>query len=280
MSERPAKPVTTYRAFQAAAPRRERIRARIRNMAITFLAVPRSVPTTNWIRFPYYHHVFDDERAGFEAHLRWMKNVADPISLDDAVSALDGEGRLDGRYFCVTFDDGYRECVTNALPILAEQEVPATFFVPTAFIGATAAARDQALVGRIGAYDRSLTNFLTWDDCRQLATAGMTVGSHGVTHRRLIDLPPAEVAQELSESKETITRQLGVECRHFSCPKGRLGVDFVPERDPVIAARAGYRSFSTTARGTVRERPHPMLIPRDHVIASWSTHQLRYFFSR
>ncbi len=280
MAPRPAKPVTTYRAFKAAGSRRDRARARVRDLAITLLAVPRSVPTGNWIRFPYYHHVFDDQLAGFEAHLRWMKKVAEPISLDDAVSALDGNGRLDGRYFCITFDDGYKHCVTNALSILAEHEVPATFFVPTAFVGVTAAARDEALVGRIAAYDRSLIDFMTWDDCRELARAGMTVGSHGVTHRRLIDLSEAEVEQELSQSKETVARHLGVECRHFSCPKGRLGVDFVTDRDPAIAARAGYRSFLTTARGTVRERPSPMLIPRDHLIASWSTHQLRYFFSR
>lgn len=272
--------MTSYRAFQAAASPQERIRERLRDAAVTALSMARSVPGGNWIRFPYYHHVFDDERAGFEAHLRWMKSVAAPISLDDAVSVLDGDTTLDGRYFCLTFDDGYRSCVTNALPILARYGVPATFFIPTGFIGATTASRDQALVGRIGAYDRSLTDFLTWDDCHRLISAGMTVGSHTVSHRRLVALSDQEVEQELRESKEAIVRELAVECRHFSCPKGRPGVDFLADRDPALAARVGYRSFLTTVRGTVHQRPSAMLVPRDHLIASWSTHQLRYFFSR
>ncbi len=110
----------------------------------------------------------------------------------------------------------------------------------------------------------------------------MTVGSHTVTHPRLVDVAAPDVERELLESKQTIEHQLGTECRHFSCPKGRPDVDFLEHRDPGIAARLGFRSFLTTKRGGVDERrsANPMLIPRDHVIASWSVHQLRYFFSR
>jgi peptidoglycan/xylan/chitin deacetylase (PgdA/CDA1 family) len=272
--------VTTYRHFRAAEPRRQRIRTVIRDSAITVLSRNHSVPRSNWIRFPYYHHVFDDQRAGFEAHLLWLKNLATPISLPEAVELLDSSGRVDGRYFCVTFDDGYKNCVTNALPILAEHAVPAAFFIPTAFVGAATEERQPALLGRLAAYDRSLTEFLDWEDCRQLVAAGMTIGSHSVSHPRLIDLPASEVEHELRASKETIEQQLGVECRDFSCPKGRPGLDFVVDRDPLIASRVGYRSFLTTERGPVDTRRGPMLIRRDHVIASWSLHQLRYFFSR
>lgn len=271
-------PVTTYRQFRAAESPRERVRTLLRDGAITVLSKKRSVPRTNWIRFPYYHHVFDDQRAGFEAHLSWMRNVATPISLDEAVAMLEEDTEIDGRYFCVTFDDGYKNCITNALPILSQCGVPAAFFIPTAFVGVAAEERNAALLGRITAYDRSLTEFVDWEDCRQFVAAGMTVGSHSVSHPRLIDLPASEVERELSESKQTIEQELGVECRHFSCPKGRPGIDFVVDRDPQIATGVGYRSFLTTERGTSHQR-NPVLIRRDHVIASWSVHQLRYFFS-
>jgi peptidoglycan/xylan/chitin deacetylase (PgdA/CDA1 family) len=274
--------VTTYRQFRRDESPRERVRTGVRDSAITMLSMTRSVPGTNWIRFPYYHHVFDDQRAGFEAQLLWMKKMATPISLDDAVAMLGGESPIDGRYFCITFDDGYKSCITNALPILADHGVPAAFFIATAFVGAAAGERHPGLLGRITAYDRCLTEFLDWDDCRQLVEAGMTVGSHSVTHPRLIDLTASDVERELLESKQTIERQLGEECRHFSCPKGRPDVDFLEHRDPGIATRLGYRSFLTTRRGSVHQhqRASPMLVPRDHVIASWSVHQLRYFFSR
>ncbi len=277
---RPTGPVTTYREFRAVESPRQRIRTRARDGAITLMSLRRSVPRASWIRFPYYHHVFDDQRAAFEAHLRWMKNVSDPVSLDEAVAMLDSGEPLDGRYFCVTFDDGYKSCVTNAVPVLVEQDVPGAFFIPTAFVGVACEARDEALLGRIDAYDRSLTEFVTWDDCREMVAAGMTIGSHSVTHPRLIELSPSAAEHELRASKRVLEDHLGVECRHFSCPKGQPDVDFLSGRDPLIAAEVGYRSFLTTRRASVRERPTAMLVPRDHVIASWSVHQLRYFFSR
>ena len=271
--------MTTYRQFRAGESPRERVRTVIRDSAVNVLAKRRTVPLSNWIRFPYYHHVFDDQRVGFEAHLRWMKNLATPISLDDAVVMLADDAGIDGRYFCVTFDDGYKNCITNALPILAGLGIPAAFFIPVAFVGAGTEERNIALLGRIAAYDRSLTEFLDWDDCRRLLAEGMTIGSHSVSHPRLIDLSASEVEHELVASKQAIEGQLGVECRHFSCPKGRPGLDFVVDRDPHIAAQLGYRSFLTTRRGTAHQRL-PMLIHRDHMVASWSVDQLRYFFSR
>jgi peptidoglycan/xylan/chitin deacetylase (PgdA/CDA1 family) len=273
-------PVSTYRQFCAAESPGRRIRARVRDSAITVLSVKQSVPRSNWIRFPYYHHVFDDQRDGFTAQLRWMKNLGTPISLDDAVAMLEDDAPIDGRYFCVTFDDGYKNCITNALPILVEHEVPTAFFIPTAFVGAAAEERNPALRGRIGAYDLALTEFLTWGDCRELVAAGMTIGSHSVSHPRLIDLSYDEAEHELRTSKDTIEHRVGMECRHFACPKGRPEVDFLTHRDPAIAAGLGYRSFLTTRRASLHQRPSPMLIHRDHVIASWSVHQLRYFFSR
>lgn len=272
--------VKTYRQFRSSESLRERTRTVLRDSAITVLSARKSVPRSSWVRFPYYHHVFDDQRAGFEAHLRWMKKVATPISLDDAVAMLDSDAPVDGRYFCVTFDDGYKNCLTNALPILVEQDVPAAFFIPTAFVGAGDEERNVSLLGRIAAYDRALTEFLDWEDCRQLSAAGMTVGSHTVGHPRLIELTAEEVEHELLASKQTIEQQLGGECRHFSSPRGRPDLDFVADRDPRIAAKVGYRSFLTTQRATVHRRQDPMRIHRDHVIASWSVHQLRYFFSR
>ncbi len=280
MLRQPTGPVTTYRQFRAVESPRERIRTRARDGAVTLMSLRRSVPRTNWIRFPYYHHVFDDQRASFDAHLRWMKNVSDPMSLDDAVAMLDSDEPLDGRYFCVTFDDGYKSCVTNAVPVLVEQNVPGAFFIPTAFVGTGGGERNEALLGRITAYDRCLTEFLTWDDCRDMVAAGMTIGSHSVTHPRLFELSRSGAEHELRASKRAIEDELGVECRHFSCPKGQPDVDFLSGRDPVLAAEVGYRSFLTTRRASVHQRPSAMSVPRDHVIASWSVRQLQYFFSR
>src|SRR5438105_6196996 len=72
----------------------------------------------DWIYFPLYHFILDDERRGFDRHLRYMRRRGEFISIDDAVAAMSNPAGIGGRYFCVTFDDGVKNCLTNAVPIL------------------------------------------------------------------------------------------------------------------------------------------------------------------
>src|SRR4051812_1100444 len=60
---------------------------------------------------------------------RWFK----VLPLMEAVARL-RNGTLPVRTACVTFDDGYADNVSIALPILLRHGVPATFFLATAFI--------------------------------------------------------------------------------------------------------------------------------------------------
>ena len=67
----------------------------------------------------------------------WQKNLiskyCQPLSLGDAVEGLKNNTLPSGA-ICVTFDDGYRDNYTNALPILKKYNVPATVFVATSFL--------------------------------------------------------------------------------------------------------------------------------------------------
>ncbi|MCC7418392.1 MAG: polysaccharide deacetylase family protein [Acidobacteria bacterium] len=270
--------VTTYRARRSRAAL-DVLRRGARDAAIFGLSLTRSIPTSSdWIRFPYYHHVFDDERAGFEAQLRYLRNFGDFISLDDAAVYLDADPPPAGRYFCVTFDDGFRNHLANAVPILVAARACAAFFVPTGFIGAS--SEEAARLGYYGRLSSPPVEMMTWDDCRRLQGAGMIVGSHGVSHARLRDLETAEAEREMRESKAAIERALGIACRHFCAPYGMPGADFDPDRDPRLAREAGYRTFLTTARGSLRRPPSPLAIERDQAVAAWPPYQLRYFFSR
>lgn len=272
-------PVRTYRQFAAAATPARRLRTAARDAAVVALSRTRSVPTGNWLRFPYYHHVFDDERKRFAAHLRYFGNLGDIVSLDEAVDMLESPAPLQGRFFCITFDDGLRNCVTNAVPILVDHGATAAFFLPTAQIDASTRSGGAPVAGFYDHGDVAL-EFLTWDECREMASAGMTLGSHSVSHPVLSALTESEAKAELRESKEAVEREVRMPCEHFACPTGRPGVDFDPGRDPMVARRLGYRSFSTTQRGSAGRRCPAMLIERDHAIAAWSTSQLRYFLSR
>jgi peptidoglycan/xylan/chitin deacetylase (PgdA/CDA1 family) len=70
----------------------------------------------------------------FHWHLQLVKRLFTPLPLSEAVSRL-REGTLPPRALCITFDDGYADNATVALPMLREAGVPATFFVATEYLG-------------------------------------------------------------------------------------------------------------------------------------------------
>jgi len=272
-------PIRTYRDFIAGRSALAGARDVARDLALRVLAVGRSPSASSgWIRFPFYHHVFDDERRDFARQLGFMAAHGDFIGLDEAVEMLASGEPIDGRYFCVTFDDGFKNWITNAVPILLDKKAPATFFVVTRYVG-TSIARDRELLKGFYSAGHRLMEFLDWDDCRRMVAAGFGVGSHTANHVHLAELDEAGVEAELKESKDKIETETGRPCRHFCCPFGRAGVDFIPGRDPEIARRVGFASFLTGHRGANRRGASPLFVRRDHLLAAWGDHQLRYFLS-
>ena len=63
----------------------------------------------------------------------------------------------------------------------------------------------------------------------------MTLGSHTVSHRNLAELSKSEARSEMSHSKETLERELGVTCEHFCAPRGKPGLHYHATRDPALA---------------------------------------------
>jgi peptidoglycan/xylan/chitin deacetylase (PgdA/CDA1 family) len=272
-------PVRNFREFNKYYRLKKRLRNRLRDQAVFLASLLRSIPQdSSWIRFPYYHHVFEDERKGFASQLGYMRNFGEFISMDDAVSLLESVDPLDGRYFCVTFDDGYKNCFTNALPILLDNEATAIFFIPTELIDLSSET-GAGIAREFYPGEAAVLEFLTWRECRRLADAGMAIGSHTVSHARLSDLSETAVERELKESKAVIERELGRPCSHFSPPGGKPDADFITGRDPRIAREVGYRSFSSSRRGSAYRRQDPMMIERDLTLAGWDNYQLRYFYS-
>jgi len=89
-----------------------------------------------------YHRVLDKpdafnpheiDRVDFYLQMKWVNRIFNVLSLDEAVIRLNN-GTLPPRALCITFDDGYKDNCTNALPILIEHGLSATFFVATGFL--------------------------------------------------------------------------------------------------------------------------------------------------
>jgi peptidoglycan/xylan/chitin deacetylase (PgdA/CDA1 family) len=254
----------------------------LRDASLYLLAIGKRVDRSgDWIRFPYYHHVFEDERMGFERQLKDFKNHGDFISIGDAASLIEADEPFKGRHFCISFDDGLKSCATGALPIMAELQVPGVFYLATKFIGRNLLP-DDPMARAIFNFRGKTTSldFMSWEDCRHLIDSGMTIGSHTDAHIRLAEHDEPEVRVELISSKEKIEQQTGVECVHFCAPYGVPGTDFKVERDPGLAGEAGYRTFATGQRGATRPGSGAMLLKRDHMLAHAGNHQHRYFLSR
>ncbi len=72
----------------------------------------------------------------FRRQMELAREHCEVLSLAEAVASLRGERRAATRALAITFDDGYRDFYEQAWPILRELGLPATVFIPTAYIGA------------------------------------------------------------------------------------------------------------------------------------------------
>jgi peptidoglycan/xylan/chitin deacetylase (PgdA/CDA1 family) len=148
----------------------------------------------------------------------FLRGLAEPDSLPE-------------RAALITFDDGYRSILDYGLPELRLFDYPAVMFVPTAFIGGH---------NDFDADNEPREAICSWEELRELERCGVSVQSHGVSHRAFSGLNPAEQEQELLRSKAALEDWLGKAIEVFSYPYGDCG----PEPGAARGAleRAGYRA--------------------------------------
>ena len=278
----PIQSISHSRQLLQGKPLAASVRNKIRDVAIWGLShFARIDLSSGWIRFPFYHHILDDERLGLTRQLEYMGSLGEFISLDDAVSLVSTGGPIKGRFFCVTFDDGFKSCWDNAMPILEEMNVPAGFYVVSDFVNSVVAPGSKTAIETFGYKGRDgALEFLTWENLRAMIAAGMTIGSHTCSHIMLKNVGRDRVISEMHKSKQELELKLGREVRHFSAPYGIAWEHFDPQTDAEIAQRCGYKSFVVANRGAMRQGGDPFFITRDHLMASWSLYQLKYFFSK
>lgn len=113
----------------------------------------------------------------------------------------------------VTFDDAMRNVLTEALPILAEFQIPATVYAVTDWLGGR-----SPWIGPNG--DGAL---LTADELRQLGAAGWEIGSHTVTHADLSRLDYESCRREIDESCKVLESLTGEPVQTLAYPFGHHG---------------------------------------------------------
>ena len=160
-----------------------------------------------------YHHVSNEPThnaldysltvttTDFDAQLSWLQQQGyHSINLTELFNALYYGKVLPSHPMILTFDDGYEDVYTDALPVLMAHHYRGVFFIITGMIGG---------------------NYLTWDQVRILGQSGMQIASHTVHHVN-IGQPPyyTSTQKELTLSKAELEARLGQPIQFFCYPSG------------------------------------------------------------
>ena len=234
----------------------------------------RRVPRGN--RILVYHLVLKEDRRRFEEHLAFLQDHYRLVTADQLVRQLGHE--CEGALAAITFDDGFRVLMQEALEAMEKRGIKATFFVPTDFIAcAGEPARAAQFSRRAHYYERPIAP-MTVDDLRRLRDCGHEIGSHGVSHLGMNATSRALAASELTESRAQLAAWLGAVPTGFAYPYGHFDS---PIGEPAQwTVEAGYNYAVTLRRGPVLAGSDLMRLSRDHVEGRWEVNDLIYFLSR
>jgi peptidoglycan/xylan/chitin deacetylase (PgdA/CDA1 family) len=197
---------------------------------------------------PYYQ--INTSPNVFARQMRWLRrNGYRTMDLPEMLAAMHAGQDL-SRVVVITFDDGYQDFYTDALPVMKQCGFTATIFLAT--------DRIQDVAVRIEGAD-----YLTWREVRELHAEGIQFGSHTVTHPDLRSLGPEQIDYELGYSKETIEQKLGAPVPSFSYPFA------FPEEDRDFTrylldalANHGFENGVSTILGRANVDHNPFCLPR------------------
>ncbi|NWF81981.1 MAG: polysaccharide deacetylase family protein [Chloroflexi bacterium] len=157
-----------------------------------------------------------------DGQLAWLKAAGyETVRMDAVAACLHGSGPCPARAVALTFDDGYMDAYTTALPLLQRHGFVATFYIVSGFVGQP--------------------GYMGWAELRALRDAGMEIGAHSVTHPDLTTLGLEELRAQVGQSGAAIAAEIGQPVVSFCYPGGRFS-------DTVVAVtrEAGYNSATTT----------------------------------
>ena len=155
----------------------------------------------------------------FEAHIAELRKQRYSVMAVSEIVAKVARGEiLPDRTVGITIDDAYASIYEKAWPRLRDAKLPFTVFVATDPV------------------DRAAPGYMTWDQIRELAKAGVTFGGHTKTHPHLPNIPLEAVKRELDGPNARFVAELGARPTLFAYPFG--------EFDPAIRELVIDRGFT------------------------------------
>ena len=181
------------------------------------------------------------------------------VDLDAVLAHYIGRQPLPDGAVLITFDDGYRDNLENAAPVLKKYGYPAVQFVPIAYVGDSQPLPHEKYLSAHGVFNPTVD----WDEIRELERHGVRIESHGISHRPLAELEIDEAAREIAISKLKLEERLGRSVRAFSYVKGSEA-DYKPVH-PSLVRQAGYDLAFTAVSGANSPSSDPLQLRRYNV---------------
>ena len=163
----------------------------------------------------------------FEKQMRYLSSKKyKVISLDEYVQNIKDGKITPKRTVIITFDDGFEDNYTNAFPILADYEFPATIFIITDYVG-------------------KKSDYLNWNQIRFMAKHGISFGAHTKSNVYLPNITDVrELWDEIMTPRIDIKKEAALNAKYFCYPTGGF-----TEKAKNAVIKAGYTGACTTNRG-------------------------------
>ncbi|REK18889.1 MAG: polysaccharide deacetylase family protein [Planctomycetota bacterium] len=176
-----------------------------------------------------------------------------PWTLDALLDACRDGRPIPPQTFAVTFDDGFENNLTDALPVLQDLDVPATIFLVTGFLDSRVPMpSDNWADAGSTAVPESSWRTLTTAQCDELLASGVIqLGAHTHTHELFRGRADA-FYEDLAESVDVMDRKFGIANPTFAFPFGITSPELVD-----AARRAGVRCALTTRPDCVQPSEDP-----------------------
>ncbi len=169
---------------------------------------------------------FSTSKKEFEKQMKYLARNKKVVNLETLMK------KREKNMVAVTFDDGYQDFKTVALPILKKYKIPSTLFVMSGKANREALSNNKQT--------------LSLEEIQQLETQGVVVGFHSSSHSDLSKLNRVELVREIKEGKRKLEKKLGHALAYFAYPMG-ISTKEVEE----LALQSGFAYAFTTDGGSV-----------------------------
>jgi peptidoglycan/xylan/chitin deacetylase (PgdA/CDA1 family) len=194
-----------------------------------------------------YHRITDTpqdnistSRDQFARQISYLIEGYEVTSLDILIKKTRYTCNLQKDIISITFDDGYADVYDNAFPTLRSQNLPATIFLISDYIGRSGMLCDNKI--------------------QEMAATNFSIGSHTRSHVILSNIDEEALCSEILTSRDKLSTTFDRDIKYFAYPQGKTS--HFNNRVLQYVQDSGYSSAFTMVNGTVTNTSDPFQIPR------------------